>query len=1033
MPPPPERPTDSPSSASSRLAEAVRLCLAFRGSGRKDVAAFLGEHGELRELLEGMLGEPEPDAGALAPLARTFGDYVLERELGRGGVGVVYAATQRALGRRVAVKLLSSSLLHSERSLWRFQREARLLAQLEHPGIMRVIDAGTVDGVPYYAMELVAGASLASVLGAVRRHGLATASGATIAAALAGAVPDAAAAGQPAHLRAGGYLPCVAELGAQVADALAFAHAAGVVHRDVKPGNVLVRQDGTAVLSDFGIARQEDAPSMTLTGEFAGTPYYIAPEQARGTCDHRSDIYSLGVTLYELFTLQRPFDGETTAGVLQRIQREEPPAPARLNPGIPGDLEAVVLKAMAKEPGRRYAGAGQLAADLRAWIRGEPISARRPSRWQRVRRWARREPWQAAAAAAALALVAVSLAFTARLLHEGRRTKAALRDAQRAQALAQANFVDAMAAVDQMLLRVGESDLRHVPQMEPVRRELLQRAARFYEGFVAKSAGDPAVRLQAAAARDSLGRLHQYLGDRPAAVAAHEAALRDLDALLAAAPTDANVVRARANAQLNLAAARFDAGELAASRALHEAATAALQQLSPREDATRRLLARALTNHGQIEGAGNPGRARELLRAALAELQPALAAAPDDVDLAIELHSARYKLATVELVLGGTQTAADLLRQAQAGADALRAREPGHVEARRLAAAVHDQLALVWITSGQLAAAEDAGRSGVEIWRSLAADFPSIANYRESLGRAWANLAGMRAADERSDDAIAAAREAVAVLDELAAAWPQVARYRLRLAMALANLGLQLVLRPEAASEGDQCMDRARAVAEALHREDPTDGDYAAFFADLLVLFGDRERKRGAHDAARTAFATARDVCAALGRVLPDRLDLRDAHAHALLRLGEQAEADGDQATAMAHALRAAELLRESLQKEARQVLRREFARGTHALRARLSLRAGDVRQAAAAVDELLALGDAGDDALSAAAAVAGCLPAWPAGRERDESVARAVGLLRENVERGQLDADRLDAAPDLEPLRQEPAYREMRRVLAAR
>src|SRR5690606_18715415 len=276
---------------------------------------------------------------------------------------------------------------------------------------VRVIDAGSAGDVPFYAMELVQGAPLSAVVDAVRRHGLPGATGATVMAAVTGALhrehasTDAGSSLAPALGRLG-YLAACAEIAAQVADALACAHAAGVVHRDVKPSNVLLRRDGSAVLTDFGLARQEGGPAVTVTGDFAGTPFYVSPEQARGDAiDHRTDVYSLGVTLYELLTLRRPFEAESTAEALDRILRDEAEDPRRFNPAIPADLAAIVGKAMAKDRAQRYAGAGDFAEDLRAYVSGEPVRARPPSRTQRLWRWARREPWRAGLVATAAAAV----------------------------------------------------------------------------------------------------------------------------------------------------------------------------------------------------------------------------------------------------------------------------------------------------------------------------------------------------------------------------------------------------------------------------------------------------------------------------------------------------------------------------------------------------------------------------------------------------------------------------------------------------
>jgi serine/threonine protein kinase/formylglycine-generating enzyme required for sulfatase activity len=417
-----------------RLASAVRLHLDFKAAATGDPEVLLRQNDELRELLEPMLA-----AGSEAAVTgRVLGDFAIEREVGRGGMGVVYEARQVSLGRHVALKVLSPALQLQERALWRFQREARLLARLDHPGIVKVFEAGEADGMPFYAMEFVVGAPLGAVIVAVRRHGLGTATGGTVAAAVCGAetAAESTAAAEATPRWRQGYLQTVVDLALQIAEALAFAHAAGIVHRDVKPANVLVRRDGTALLGDFGIARQEDLPSMTLTGDFAGTPFYVSPEQARADhVDHRTDVFSLGVTLYELVSLQRPFTGTTSQSVLQCIQQREPVDPKKANPSLPADLAAIVLKALEKDPGRRYQSAGEMAADLRAFLEDRPVSARRPSRLQRALRWVRREPLKAGflatVFAAIVTIAVVSFVLTRQLLQKGDEARQALTDYER--------------------------------------------------------------------------------------------------------------------------------------------------------------------------------------------------------------------------------------------------------------------------------------------------------------------------------------------------------------------------------------------------------------------------------------------------------------------------------------------------------------------------------------------------------------------------------------------------------------------------
>ncbi len=383
-----------------------------------------------------------------ARLPRQFGDYQILGEIGRGGMGVVYEAEQRSLGRRVALKVLAGVGPESDRARARFHREARAAARLHHTNIVPVFEVGEAGEHTFYAMQLIQGQGLDRVIDDLRRlreqsTALATASPPnrkpvrndplamsllsgrfelddlrstpapsdppppkepetaqpdpllTQAAPLpAATLPEGSERSESEH-GVGRYYRSVATLGIQAAEALAYAHARGIIHRDVKPSNLLLDAAGVVWLTDFGLAKTEEE-SLTRTGDILGTVRYMAPEQFDGQADARSDVYSLGLTLYELLTLRHAFDAPDRLLVIEQVRTHEPPRPRSVDRHVPRDLETVVLKAIEKLPRRRYPSAQELAADLRRFCDGEPVRARRITPVERAMKWVRRRPTEAA-------------------------------------------------------------------------------------------------------------------------------------------------------------------------------------------------------------------------------------------------------------------------------------------------------------------------------------------------------------------------------------------------------------------------------------------------------------------------------------------------------------------------------------------------------------------------------------------------------------------------------------------------------------
>jgi len=392
-----------------------------------DESAELRRHPEHAEELRGLfpalrmlvdMSDPAAPVAAprAAPLGGTLGDFRLLREVGRGGMGVVYEAEQISLGRRVALKVLPLAATLDPRHLQRFQNEARAAASLRHEHIVPVFAVGSERGLHYYAMQFIDGRSLAE----------------TIRAMVAGDPTADDRATTLASARTSNHIRHAAELGAQAAAALEHAHALGIVHRDIKPANLMTDGAGQLWITDFGLARTANEQNLTLTGDIVGTLRYMSPEQAlakHGLVDHRADVYGLAVTLYELLTLQPAIAGNDREEILRRVAFEEPPPPRRLNSALPRELETIVLKAMAKEPRHRYQSAEEFADDLRRFLADQPIQARRASASRKLGRWARRNP---ALSAMALALLVVFTVGNALVAWKWRGERVARRQAENA-------------------------------------------------------------------------------------------------------------------------------------------------------------------------------------------------------------------------------------------------------------------------------------------------------------------------------------------------------------------------------------------------------------------------------------------------------------------------------------------------------------------------------------------------------------------------------------------------------------------------
>jgi serine/threonine protein kinase/tetratricopeptide (TPR) repeat protein len=633
----------------------------------EEIREFFPAMVEMEQVKEAREKVAEPPATGPLPALERLGDYRILREIGRGGMGVVYEAEQLSLGRHVALKVLPRAHLVDARTKQRFEREARSAARLHHTNIVPVFGVGEHDGLPYYAMQFIEGLGLDDVLaelkrlqgeangsrsapspgGAVRvserkidgtsdrREAAAadvarslltgrfltseagagassdpepaelgatevvSAASASASAGADGAAPAAVAGrlsdsfslssssvvlpgtASGSRSRSGRkratYAQSVARIGVQVADALQHAHAQGVLHRDIKPSNLLLDTAGVVWVTDFGLAKADDQQNLTHTGDVLGTLRYMAPEAFDGRTDARSDVYSLGLTLYEMLAMRPAFDEKERNRLIKQVTTGEPARLDRIKPELPRDLVTIVHKAIERDPAQRYPTAAELMADLQRFLDDEPIQACRQTHWERYRRWARRNPGIAVLGGvltAVLVLATVASLFIAALMTDlaryatrladeqrvaradaerakeqeaGQRTRAEAAqkaaETSRSQAMdalkkAEESFAKARSAVNDYLTAVSDDPKLKAPGLSPLRARLLQSALGFYQQFLRERGSDATLRRELAAVYSKVGTIMRDLGQAEPAVQSFHESRRLYEELAAEFPDD---------------------------------------------------------------------------------------------------------------------------------------------------------------------------------------------------------------------------------------------------------------------------------------------------------------------------------------------------------------------------------------------------------------------------------------------------------------------------------------------------------------
>jgi serine/threonine protein kinase len=825
----------------------------------------------------------------------------------KGGLGQVSVALDEELHRVVALKEIQDQHADHPHSRNRFVLEAEITGGLEHPGIVPVYGLGhSADGRPFYAMRFIKGDSLQ---GAIRQF------------------HQAEGAGRDPGERSLQFRKLLGRF-VDVCEAVAYAHSRGVLHRDLKPDNIMLGKYGQTLVVDWGLAKPLDRPedsadpderplrpasvsgsAPTQLGTAIGTPQYMSPEQAAGRLEELgvgTDVYSLGATLYCLLTGQAPFQGTDLGTILQQVQRGEFPRPRELNRQLPvAALEAICLKAMALKPEERYPTALALAAEVEHWLADEPVSAYREPLEHRLRRWGRRHRAWVAAAVALLMTTMVALGVSTYLIsRQQKKTEEAWREATQQQGRAKANLNLARQAVDKTVTRVAEEERLKRADFHQLRRDLLASMVPFYEEFVRQREVDAELEAQRGRAYYRLAYVRAEIGEKQQAVEAYEQMGAIFARLAADFPDVPEYRKDLATSHNGLALELGNLGKWAEAESANRAALSIQKRLVadfPDVPEYRRELANSHNNLGLLlSDLGKVVEAEASYRAAIAIRERLATDFP-----AVPLHrrnlaGSQNNLGNLLSKLGKGGEAEAAYRAALDIQERLVADFPTAPDYRVYLARHHNNLGVLLADLGKLAEAEAAHCAALAIKERLVADFPAVPQHRLELASSQNNLGIVLSKLGKRAEAEAAYRAALGIQERLAADFPAMPEYRERLAGMHNNLGSVLKNLGKVA-EAEAAYRAAIAIRERLVADFPTAPDYAMNLSGSYANFGNLLRDNGQAQASLDWYAksitTLEPGLHSEQHLVKARQFLRNSHwgrATALTRLGCHAEALGD-------------------------------------------------------------------------------------------------------------------------------------------
>lgn len=830
----------------------------YRQGERPSITEYTARHPDLADKIRSLFptallmedlkrGRVHAGAGDFPPACRRpdrLGDCRIVREVGRGGMGVVYEAMQESLGRRVAVKVLTAQALHEAGPLHRLYREAQAMARLHHTNIVSLFGVSGHEGLPYFVMQFVEGRGLDQVVQEERER---TAAG--------------AGAGSSRTLTPSR----VAQIGLQAALAIDHAHAQGILHRDLKPSNLMLDDRGTVFVTDFGLARLVEQDGATPPSEMAGTLRYMAPERFQGRSDVRTDVYSLGLTLYELLTLRPAFDETDRARLIRQATQEEPAAPRKIDPQIPRDLETVVLRAVARDPAHRYPSAGDLAEDLRRFLEDKPVRARRVGPAERLWRWCRRNPTTAAltAVAAGLLVLAAALGSVGYVqTREALLREAALRgEAEQQHRSAEASLALALAVLEEIFAQTtrtavspphpagdDEDPPTGTPVVSPEIAAMLNHLLRFYDEFGERHRSDPRLRLEIGKAYRRVGDIQQRLGQYDKAETAYRRTLALYERHAAAPEGGCEVARVYNELGLVLQAlGRNSDAEWAHRQALLLLRTAVAQPGAGPQ--AQFELARAHTLLGStLAKTGRSHRVEENHRSALDILARLLEEDPASAEYQLAQARCYRSLHFALAMKGRRQEGFDGLSRAASLLEDLACAYPLVPDYRYELCDV-----LIWLPAQGWGPERDQRLEqqfarAIELARGLTASFPVVPQYQALLARTLQKQGFVLQMAGRPGEAEKLYQEAVSLDRSLVERFPAVPVYQLHRAEACESLGA-VYLRGGRLAEAGSLLEEAVGSQQAFVKANPRNfyarGQLSRTYrtwAEILRRQGDKAR-----------------------------------------------------------------------------------------------------------------------------------------------------------------------------------------------